>query len=282
MHIPLFRISFNNKSSLVFGTNHWCKLGLLDNKIKNIILNKKNIICENNIIKFINKEPLKIYKPIENFNNSLYLNIPINKNHMRNHFDINIIKYINCELLTRVLNKILHENYLYFYKYDDLNLNFLSEIIISMLYANGLDNQILNYYKSNNKKTYGLDDIHDEEFIQNIEEYYKILKKSIKKSIYFSFEYYKDYIQKDFTFLKENFDLKYKNIFNPEYILNKRNDIWLEKIINYHNKLEDPIFVIGYGHLMGQYDLLKKLSDKVKDIKIEIYDRNNHKFSLYK
>lgn len=82
---------------------------------------------------------------------------------------------------------------------------------------------------------------------------------------------YEDYLNKDYNeLIKDNLELE-----NDHYILGKRNDIWIPKIIKYHNSLDDPLFVVGYGHLFGKYDLFKKIKNIEKVIHVEIFKNNN-------
>jgi hypothetical protein len=297
---PLFKISFNNKSSLILGTNHFCPLYTINNNIKDLILNKKNIIVENNILQNKCKEPLKKYNPLENFNKLNYFGININENqHIRkNILNQNIIKFADCKILNNILSKINHENFLNTFvnhKIEDFNSDFVSEIILITFFENGLDNKLMSYYSFKKVKIYGLDNINDNKYLEAVKLLRKENKKKIIKLIYkytfykhkdfenyindFYSNLWKDYLKCDFNILKEKFNME--KIPNDNYLLGERNDIWLPKIINYHNQLEDSLFVFGYGHLCGEYDLFKKLKYKIGYFNLEIYDINKNNFVNY-
>lgn len=293
MKVPFFRLHLGNKTSYLLGTNHWYPN--FPHQIKNIILNQQNLISEIGFPKLILKHNSSYYfewnSPLFNYkyaNSNQFFN---KEKHIRKFYNPNIVDMICSYELNTILQKQIEG---YHINIKDVNSRFVIRMVISMLYFNGLDFKLMNYYKINNKKLYRLDP-DDKEYNDNIKLYFEEFEKKFKKILYFYVfqrkltnkefgEYLKDivnlnteeYFTKDFNYLKQDITST-----NNEYIIGKRNDIWVPKIIKYHNELENPLFIVGYGHLYGEYDLFKKLKNKESSLKVEIYNLDKFEFEKY-
>lgn len=161
---PLFRLNFNGKTSYLLGTNHWCPLVKLE-KIHNIILNKKTLIVEMKPHFYINSNPLKLWDPIKNFSSIKNYQIDIKKENFRKIYNPNIVKIINSPQLNILLDNIIYENLFlrFWYKSHDFNTKFILKLITLMFYMNGVDHQLISYYRLKNKKILELDNS-DEEY----------------------------------------------------------------------------------------------------------------------
>ena len=293
MKVPFFRLHLGNKTSYLLGTNHWYPN--FPDQIKNIILNQQNLISEIGFPKLSLKHNSSYYfewnSPLFNYkyaDSRSFFNI---EKHLRYFYNPNIVDMINSNELNTILSKQLE---CITTNINDVNSRFVIRLVINMLYFNGLDHKLMNYYKINNKKLYRLDP-DDKEYNDIITLYFEEFEKKFKKILYMyvierkiinkQFGEYlkdivnlntKDYFTKDFNYLKQEI-----NSTNNEYIIGKRNDIWVPKIIKYHNELDKPLFMVGYGHLYGEYDLFKKLKNKESSLNLEIYNLDRYGFEKY-
>jgi hypothetical protein len=295
MKVPFFRLNYSNKCSYLLGTNHWYPN--IPNEIYTQLINCKNLVSESSYDKSLSFDKSNITTYIHNnspLQNLKYFNLPIwfdSYEHVRNHKDITILHTINSNNLNKLISNQLTGS---FFTQNDINTKFIALLSMKMLYLNGLDHKLMNYYFSNDRNIYGLDIINDE-YKREIKGYFEDIIQYISNNlIQFAYEdrwYYKydfnnfltamsnksslDYFKLDFDIVrKELNDCK-----NEKFIYEKRNNEWLPKIIDFHNTLEDPLFIVGYGHLYGKFDLLKKL--KERSFNIEIYNTKENNFSKY-
>jgi hypothetical protein len=292
MKVPFFRLNYSNKYSYLLGTNHWYPT--IPNAIYNQLINCKNLVSESGYDKSINFDHKNILtyinqnEPLKNFK---YFQPPIwfdPYEHVRKHKETQILSSIKSNDLTNIMSDQLFGS---FFTLNDINTKFISLLTMKMLYLNGLDHKLMNYYFAKNRNIYGLDVI-DDEYKRELKGYFEDMIQYISNNlIQFAYEdrwYYKydfnnflismsnrsssDYFKVDFDIVRK----EPNNCINEKFIYEKRNNNWIPKIINYHNMLENPLFLVGYGHLYGKHDLLKKL--KEKDFEIEIYDISNNRF----
>ena len=294
MHrFPLFRLNFSNKTSYLLGTNHWCPLIKLS-PIHDFILNKKKLIVESKPHDYINLSPINYSDAIQNFRKINNYPFKIQDNHMRKFYEINIVKNISSYNFNKILDEMCNKQFYPRIIRTDLNSKFISELLVIMFYLNGVDHQLISYYTNKKQKVYSLD-LDDDEIKKYKKLAYENMCKHIRLLLYpgillknkISFEYYWQHILKNIIqgYLdKDYFELilDYKGNHDDNIIIGKRNNIWIPKIIQYHKTLDDPIFVVGYGHLFGEYDLFKKLKNKEKDLKVQIYDLKYKVFYDYK
>jgi len=294
---PLFKLNFNNKTSYLLGTNHWCSLIKLDENVRNIIINQKNLIVESNIPFYTNKIPLSYESAINNFKYNIeYYPIHIKKNHIRSSFNLNIMKHIDSYSFHEIINNLVSNTPFIINQASDLNSKFISSILVKMFYLNGVDHQLVSLYRKNDKKIFHLDNTDDPEYIEKTSLLLEKLEKSIRMNLYIylitkKFKHFDDYwhdLIRDTSFdylYKDYFELiqSHKEGESDDFILGKRNDIWVPKIIKHHEQLESPLFMVGYGHLCGKYNLFDKIKNNqyVKDFQIEIFDRINRKFMKF-
>jgi hypothetical protein len=135
-----------------------------------------------------------------------------------------------------------------------------------LLHYQGLDYMIYYHFLLNNKKVYGLDNNDDKDKKESKTFFDKVDKMTFFLFIILRFQYGKklfdmslpNHILTDIYNHDSLYNNQYYNnhYYNINYILYKRNRIWLPKINDYIEKLDYPLFVVGHAHISDLLDLL--------------------------
>jgi len=307
---PLLKLTFNNKISYMFGSCHSVSLDKLllnpfsmsdDSKyLINFINNKKTLITEcgyynqnkiykldspaslkNEIIKtYQKKEILDQYDNLINEYDFYHRLIKIFKwqknddNKSIKYF--NIINYMKRDSLYKVFDKIGEDP-------SNISNLELAKILYRTAITNGIDINLIYNYMKNGRYIYSLD---NPTGIEENDELLRLLDKRFKRAILVLFlmsKILKDDIVR--LYQKELHELEHDYLYNEwdinkrvkDYImLDKRNERWIPWIIRYHNETEDPLFIVGCGHLNGNYGLIELL--KNNNFEVGLFNLKSRQF----
>jgi hypothetical protein len=153
--------------------------------------------------------------------------------------------------------------------------------LFTSLLSNGIDNTLLLMYRKDKKQCYDLDNTNQSSYwfvritmmITSSILYYFFMAGIFMSGKHFNDVF--DDIKKGFQKIKiQKYD---KNSINDLHLIQKRNNIWIPKIINTLNTsvVKSHAIVVGMAHID---DLIDKLQKSDIDIIIKKYSYSKHKF----
>lgn len=296
-NVPLFRLKKDGRTSHLFGSCHVVpiydltlnnSLFKLNHKKEDTIIidflkNRQTLITEpGNIFKLSNTSTKE-----EILNNAIKYSDIINEPNFYKRFvklyqNSNNDKLYNSKLfsltgllkkdkiyeaLTEIINSKPNK------KISNIGLLNVARGLRATLYVYGIDYHLIHHYTINNREIYGLDPFVTTKMTKNLNKYISysdnaafilsfILSKLSKKNIVDELQNIynvDDYLYKSWN--QEKF-------ITDKIIVDERNIQWMPYILQYHNELDDPLFVVGAGHLNGPNGLIKLLKDKQFEIEI--------------
>ena len=288
---PLFKISKGNKISHLFGSchsvpldslytgNYLAKLMGREDKKGNILINFLNnrgtLITEfgyhgntkyyldsevdfkNNIIEHYQNNELKIHEEIileQDLYSRIQKFVKYKPNIMEQNFFRNPCTYFIKD--KKLIESIVGTNIDIFHK---IKLVSLANIIYAGFCFNGIDSTLALNYTKNSKYVYALDNpTKGDNFIKNT---------SLKRHMYtfllmttlINFKYRYNLILDTMNSVYLEGNTPKNNYCKDNKLVTDRNIKWIPWINRYHYETNDPLFIVGYAHLYGNYGLLNLL-----------------------
>lgn len=281
--VPLIRLSYQNKTSYLFGSCHTAPLKFSP-KLQQFLVDHKTLIVESykkdvsftseNWRNFISENDsqariLQYHQFKQDINIAKY-----KKYYVRHIYHLNLLPWLKQDPFYKTMEQItqieLYKNI--FKTTNDINLSYLSRMIYINMCIPGIDNNLVATYQINDKPIYGLDELTytDDEFSKS---YSKPIDKFLKKLFLYNFVVSKctnKNIIKCYEKILDDTNKLYLNsdIFNDENIkkynilVHERNRDWIPLILKCHSNFQSPLFVVGAAHLP---DLQQKLTNEGYD-----------------
>jgi len=159
----------------------------------------------------------------------------------------------------------------------------VAKAMYTTMIISGIDCSLMHHYASNGLPVYGLDPLVSNKLSNYTDRY---LTRSIRLLTFISIILSK--IQKTYIvdtiktihrqtvddYLFKSWDSK--NPMHNGYIVTERNNQWIPHILRYHNETDDPLFVVGAGHLNGNSGLINLLTQK--QFHIDVFDLSRRSF----
>ena len=313
---PLFKLSYNDKISYLFGSCHCISIDRLslhgpfsqkeDDFIIDFLRDRKTLISEAGnlfsnseynldttshdrelmIQELRNNDKLRHYTDIINepdfyrrFVKYHQINYNTNNTYKKRSYWPTLTSLMKNDKIYESLNDVLE--FTHFRSINDINMMYLAAHIYTTCQLNGMDTQLSHYYAICGKPIYKLDIMIDKRSITS-------LRTSIRLMFIVSFilsKINKTDIVNEFNMLDSEIIDKYlygswnDKLFigsSDKHLVVERNKKWLPAMIRYHNETDDPIFIVGAGHLNGEHGLIKLLKDNY--FKIDIFNTKERKF----
>lgn len=166
---------------------------------------------------------------------------------------------------------------------NSIKLTDLAKAIYSTMIIPGTDCYLIHHYVNTGKPVYGLDPLIGDKLNNYTDRYLTRSMRLLMSAAILLAKLRKTNIVTEIDFIHRQTvdDYLYKSwedkhLVRDTFIVTGRNNQWLPYMLRYHNETDDPLFVVGAGHLNGKAGLIELLT--AKQFEISIFDIKGRKF----
>jgi uncharacterized protein YbaP (TraB family) len=194
------------------------------------------------------------------------------------------IGLLKGDMIYESLNEIVtHVNPDSKWSINSIKLTNVAKAIYTTLIFSGIDCHLIHYYVSNGLPVYGLDPLMGDKLNSYTDHYLTRSIRLLMSAAILLAKLRKSNIVDEINFIHRQTIDDYldkswdgTNHLSEKFIVTGRNKQWLPYMLRYHNETDDPLFVVGAGHLNGKNGLIELL--KQQQFEINVFHIKEQKF----